>query len=149
MSPTERVGGAALKAEFVVVEDGLGLTIDLTLAEKSALPAAALDNMLIMLCVYRTDAQDIILSSWKSGRQQHNSANSSVFGSVLGAGAGMNLQALVHTRLPNAHRTSHRTSTLMLVDHLMLGITWLARHSKQVRTMEWIKLLNLVFKDKK
>ena len=102
MSPTERVGGAARGATLAVVDDGKKRTFDHLLEEKSAVPAAVvLDKMLAML----GDLSERMcrMETSQSGQvdpQRKDSAESSVFGSALGAGAGINLQALEHTSPP-------------------------------------------------
>ena len=101
MSPKNRVAGAAQGATPAAVVDGRETTEDHQLEEKSAVPAAALDKMLAMLGDL-TERMGRMESSQREqvGGQRMKSAESSVFGSVLGSGAGITLQALERTPPP-------------------------------------------------
>ena len=101
MSPTDGVGGAALKAKPAVVNDGRRMTNDLNLEEMSAVPAAALDKILAMLgnLSERMGRMESSKAEQVNGKRK-DSAESIIFGPVLGSGAGINLQALVHTPPP-------------------------------------------------
>ena len=90
MSSNEGVGGAALKTTPAAVDDGQGLAIDPNLEEKSAVPAAALYKMIAMLGDLSKRMGRMESSQHgQVGGQRKESAESSVFGSVLGSGAGI------------------------------------------------------------
>ena len=145
MSPTERVGGAALKAKPAVVEDGQGLTIHPKLAEKSAVPAAALEKMLTRLgdLSERMGRMESSQSGQVDGNARALRSRASLVRYLVQAPVSISKPWWM-PRLPNADRAYRRTPALVHVDHLMLGMTWLTLQSKQVRSTEWFKLLNLV-----
>ena len=92
MSPTDGVGGAALKAKPAVVNDGRRMTNDLNLEEMSAVPAAALDKILAMLgnLSERMGRMESSKAEQVNGKRK-DSAESIIFGPVLGSGACINL----------------------------------------------------------
>ncbi|CAI5727347.1 unnamed protein product [Peronospora destructor] len=101
MSPTERVGGAARGATPAVVTDGPNTADDHHLEEKSAAVVGAMDKVLTMLgdLSERMNRMEVSQKEQVS-KHQKGSPGTSIFGSVLGVGAGMSLQALERTPPP-------------------------------------------------
>ncbi|CAI5703654.1 unnamed protein product [Peronospora effusa] len=106
MSPTERVVGKPKQAMPNVAVGDPNRVNDDHLEEKSAVPDAALGKVLAMLGDLSDRLNRIEVSQKEhDGGHRKDSAESSVFGSALGAGGGMNIEALELTpprkRSPN------------------------------------------------
>ena len=97
MSPTERVGGLAQGAKPAVVVDGQR---NHQFEEKSAAPLGAMDQMLAMLGDLSDRLNRMEVARDEQASKVQNGSPESIFGSALGVGAGMSLQALEHTPPP-------------------------------------------------
>ena len=100
MSPTKRDAGAAYPAAPDVVTDGPNKTDDHLLEEKSAAPVGAMDQMLAMLGDLSDRLNRMEVARNEQVDKDQKGSPESIFGSSLGVGAGMSLQALEHTPPP-------------------------------------------------
>nr|CCA24808.1 AlNc14C260G9788 [Albugo laibachii Nc14] len=102
MSPRDRIADAAKSAKPADVVDRSERTINLNNEEKLEVPEAALIKVLTML--EGLSERMCRMESSQSGQarwHRKDSAESSVFDSVWGVGAAMNLQALERNPSPN------------------------------------------------
>ena len=132
LSPTDRIGDAAETAAPADVIDSSERATDHIHEEKSGVLEAALVKVLAILGDLSERMCRIEYS--KSGqvrRHRKDSAESSVFDSILRFGAAMNLQALERNPSPKRSATYRQQPTLVLGGPLRLlaTITW-ARHLK-------------------
>ena len=100
MGPTKRVAGAANQSAPAVMVDGPNKATDNHLEEKSAALIGSRDQVLSMLGDISERMNRMEFSQKEQSGKDRQGSPESTFGSALGVGAGMTLQALERTPPP-------------------------------------------------